>query len=58
MLRKQVLERLAFPDPVISQVVEPKSSADRDRLTFSATDLDGWRRRARRTWLDAIGALV
>jgi elongation factor G len=27
-----VLERLAFPDPVISQVVEPRSSADRDRL--------------------------
>jgi elongation factor G len=27
-----VLERLSFPDPVVSQVVEPGSSADRDRL--------------------------
>ncbi len=27
-----VLERLTFPDPVITQVLEPQSSADRDRL--------------------------
>ncbi len=27
-----VLERLAFPDPVLTQVMEPQSSGDRDRL--------------------------
>ncbi len=30
-----VLERLVFPDPVVSQVVEPRNSSDRDRLRSS-----------------------
>lgn len=41
-----ILERMVFPEPVISQAVEPKTKADQERW---ASRWAGWRRRIRRS---------
>ena len=41
-----ILERMVFPEPVISQAVEPKTKADQEKMGIA---LGGWRRKIRRS---------
>jgi elongation factor G len=37
--KKIILERMEFPEPVISQAVEPRTKADQDKMTVALTKL-------------------
>jgi elongation factor G len=41
-----ILERMSFPEPVISQAVEPKTKADQEKMGIA---LNRWRRKIRRS---------
>jgi hypothetical protein len=41
-----ILERMVFPEPVISQAVEPKTKADQEKMGMA---LQRWRRKTRRS---------